>query len=262
MVRGSPRMCIRITGTQCFRAMADISEEICWPTTLLMISVPSRMAESAAAAWRVSTETGIFNLPCSFCSTGKIRASSSSAEIGSAPGLVDSPPMSRISAPSLSISNARSAAASAFKNLPPSEKLSGVILSTPIISVRLPRIRVRDGSRSRYLARGIIFSMNTDGENKSVHLRNSSLNFARAHSRQTGSRHEPAHGQALPRAKNATRDLLRRSDNSRAYTARVTAEQSRDKRAQSNRSRLGNKASRRRAARVQRGKQYKQEFQG
>ena len=50
-----------------------------------------------------------------------------------APGLVDSPPISIISAPSFIISAAYFILLSKSLNFPPSEKLSGVTLSIPII---------------------------------------------------------------------------------------------------------------------------------
>src|ERR1019366_6100236 len=49
------------------------------------------------------------------------------------------------SAPSRSSSSARAMAACESRYAPPSEKLSGVTLSTPITSVRSPRSSVREG---------------------------------------------------------------------------------------------------------------------
>ncbi len=46
------------------------------------------------------------------------------------------------------MATARATAVSGFKNNPPSEKLSGVTFSTPIISVRSPSFSVRFGNRN------------------------------------------------------------------------------------------------------------------
>ena len=64
--------------------------------------------------------------------TGRTRRRSSSAPTASAPGRVDSPPMSRTSAPSRTSSAACSTARAASKNSPPSEKESGVTFTTPM----------------------------------------------------------------------------------------------------------------------------------
>ena len=66
--------------------------------------------------------------------TGTTRRSSSSSATGSAPGRVDSPPTSRMSAPSAASRSPCSTAASASRNSPPSENESGVTLTTPMIS--------------------------------------------------------------------------------------------------------------------------------
>ncbi len=64
--------------------------------------------------------------------SGTTRAISSSAETGAAPGRVDSPPTSIMSTPSAISRRAWPSAASASRNRPPSEKLSGVTLTTPM----------------------------------------------------------------------------------------------------------------------------------
>ena len=64
------------------------------------------------------------------------RAISASGGTGSAPGRVDSPPISRISAPACSMAWPAAIAASASKCRPPSEKLSGVMFRMPITSGR------------------------------------------------------------------------------------------------------------------------------
>ena len=61
------------------------------------------------------------------------RRNSSSAAIASAPGRVDSPPTSTMSAPSATIFRPCSMAFSAARNFPPSENESGVTFNTPMI---------------------------------------------------------------------------------------------------------------------------------
>ncbi len=63
---------------------------------------------------------------------------SSCSSIFFEPGLVDSPPISIISAPSCSIFFACSTADKTLLNLPPSENESGVTFNIPIIIVFLP----------------------------------------------------------------------------------------------------------------------------
>src|SRR5690606_12268651 len=69
------------------------------------------------------------------------RALSVSASTSAAPGRVDSPPTSRMSAPSAASASPWATAASAEAKSPPSEKLSGVTLTTPMTSVRPVRRR-------------------------------------------------------------------------------------------------------------------------
>src|SRR5208283_4806496 len=59
---------------------------------------------------------------------------SSSRDVGSEPGLVDSPPTSMISAPSSTICIAWSMARSREKKLPPSKKESGVTFRMPMMT--------------------------------------------------------------------------------------------------------------------------------
>ncbi len=69
--------------------------------------------------------------------TGTTRAISSASSTGAAPGRVDSPPMSRMSAPWPISRRACATAASTPKCRPPSEKLSGVMLTMPMTRGRL-----------------------------------------------------------------------------------------------------------------------------
>ena len=64
----------------------------------------------------------------------RTRAHSSSRLTGSPPGRVDSPPMSRMSAPSSAICRACACAANRVSCAPPSEKESGVTFKMPMIS--------------------------------------------------------------------------------------------------------------------------------
>ena len=79
----------------------------------------------------VSTET-VAPREASARITGTTRDSSSSTSGRVAPGRVDSPPMSRMSAPSASSSAPCAIAVSAVSHRPPSEKESGVTFTTPM----------------------------------------------------------------------------------------------------------------------------------
>ena len=101
------------------------------PVTSLMMAAPRRTQIFATSAWRVSTDTTAPSAT-SARTTGTIRRASSSLDTGRCPGRVDSPPTSMMSAPSSSILRAWATAASASRFSPPSEKESGVTLSTPM----------------------------------------------------------------------------------------------------------------------------------
>ena len=117
------------------------------PETSLMMWAPASMAASAVAAWMVSTETMALPeapapsaLPApsarSARTTGRTREISVSMSTLWAPGRVDSPPTSMMSAPWAMSSRAWATAASGSAQRPPSEKESGVTLRTPMRSVR------------------------------------------------------------------------------------------------------------------------------
>ncbi len=80
----------------------------------------------------VSIEIGTAVRPASPSTTGITRASSRSSDTGSAPGRVDSPPMSIRSAPASASASPCAIAASGSRKSPPSENESGVTLITPI----------------------------------------------------------------------------------------------------------------------------------
>ena len=94
---------------------------------------PTASAAAATFAFDVSIEIcAVVPADASASITGTTRCSSSCSETGSAPGRVDSPPMSRISAPSPASSRPCAIAASACRNAPPSENESGVTFTIPI----------------------------------------------------------------------------------------------------------------------------------
>ena len=79
------------------------------------IEAPASIAARATTALRVSTETGMSGSSWSIrWITGTTPSDSSSAETGSDPGRLDSPPMSTMSAPSDTIWMACFTASSAF----------------------------------------------------------------------------------------------------------------------------------------------------
>ena len=129
------------------------------PVTSFTIEAPASMAARATSAFDVSIEMTIWVerspgrsvakrgwallSPVNLSITGITRPISSSAPIGSAPGRVDSPPMSMMSAPSATSSSPCSTAFSGVKYSPPSENESSVTLSTPMIHPCRARSTVR-----------------------------------------------------------------------------------------------------------------------
>ena len=69
------------------------------PEISLITSAPASSTAAATAAWRVSTEITASVHERSSRTTGSTLSNSSSAATSAAPGLVDSPPMSRLRAP-------------------------------------------------------------------------------------------------------------------------------------------------------------------
>src|SRR5918994_6627983 len=132
MVGGSPFLCIRHTA-QSLCATASSAPGAVSASTSLIIEAPAARAAFITAGRRVSTETQRSE-SCS--STGITRLSSSSSGTGAAPGGVIPPPISMISTPSLASLRAWAMASFRLKNMPPSEKESGVTLITPMTSGR------------------------------------------------------------------------------------------------------------------------------
>ena len=103
------------------------------PDTSLTMETPWLRHIAAVEAWRVSMDTMALGAAARIPrTTGSTRSASTSGDTGLCPGRVDSPPTSMMSAPSSSISKARRTAFLELMVTPPSEKESGVTLSTPI----------------------------------------------------------------------------------------------------------------------------------
>src|SRR5215469_2689558 len=153
MVRGSPCMCMRHTA-QPHAAAASTAPGPRSARTWLM--KPARAAEAArmTSGLLVSTEMTAVVVARSRSMTGSTRCSSSSRLTGCAPGRVDSPPTSMSAAPSAAMRSPVSTAASTDAKRPPSEKESGVTLSTPITTGRV-RSSVRSAQRRRTGGDGI-----------------------------------------------------------------------------------------------------------
>src|SRR5258708_3556305 len=130
MVAGSPFMCMRQTA-QLLSRTASMAPGAWSACTSFTMEAPDCSAARITAGRRVSIETQRSPI---FSSTGMTRASSSASETGAAPGRVDSPPMSMMSAPSSASFLACATAADASRKRPPSEKESGVMFTTPITS--------------------------------------------------------------------------------------------------------------------------------
>ena len=136
MVRGMPWRCISTSGASRSAANASMSGESRPAEVSLIQSAPASRAASATASDVVSMlRMGGASMVASRIDliTSTTRRCCSRTETGSAPGRVDSPPTSMMSAPSRSISRARPTAASRAIWRPPSEKLSGVTLRMPMI---------------------------------------------------------------------------------------------------------------------------------
>ncbi len=102
--------------------------------TSLMIWAPASSAAAATSAFCVSMLMGTVVSAASSLMTGMTRRSSSSADTGSLPGRVLSPPTSMTSAPSAHMARPCSTASVRARKLPPSEKESGVTFRMPMTS--------------------------------------------------------------------------------------------------------------------------------
>ena len=97
-----------------------------------MIEAPAAKASRITFGSKVSTEIGM-SQEDKASTSGKTRSISSWTEMLSAPGRVDCPPISMMSAPSFLSCSACRRAASLFRKSPPSLKESAVTLRIPII---------------------------------------------------------------------------------------------------------------------------------
>ncbi len=104
-VPGSPCMCI-ITAETPEDAISSVIPGALSPYTSFMMSAPAPIAACATSGFMVSTLIGTSAELTSSRSTGSMRPISVVADTGVKPGLVDSPPMSMMSAPSSIILNA------------------------------------------------------------------------------------------------------------------------------------------------------------
>ena len=127
----SSRLCMMTTAEPVSATASAMPGSRCRPQTSLMTQAPSRAASRATLALLVSMEIGASS-SASASSAGTTRRSSSSSGTGRWPGLVDSPPISTIAAPSATIVFARATAAASSAWRPPSENESGVTLRMPM----------------------------------------------------------------------------------------------------------------------------------
>jgi hypothetical protein len=131
MSRECPRQCMSTHGQPASATTFAIVGSASPPETSLTTAAP---ASSAAAATLARVVSMLIGTPAAASAriTGTTRPISVSASIRSAPGRVDSPPTSTRSAPCARSSTPCATAASRSAYRPPSEKESGVTLSTPI----------------------------------------------------------------------------------------------------------------------------------
>src|SRR6266542_1713618 len=131
----------------------------------LTMAAPASSAARATMAFVVSIEIGMVERFASYLITGRTLCSSSSADtVAAPPGRVDSPPTAMMSAPSAIICSAWASALAIEKNAPPSLKLSGVTLSTPITSVRSPMESWRPSAIGQLRTLGRVFGVSIQEE--------------------------------------------------------------------------------------------------
>src|ERR1700722_17283423 len=147
MVAGLPFRCMATHPPPCRAATGHREAD-----TSLISDAPACTAASATTSLVVSIDT--LTWPASASITGITRRSSSAVETGSAPGRVDSPPTSTMSAPSSTISCALMIARSLSNHLPPSENASGGTLMIPITNGRPSRVALGMTTQSKPACRG------------------------------------------------------------------------------------------------------------
>ena len=126
-----PRQCMATKGTPASATTVAMAGSARAPLTSFTRAAPAERAAEATCARMVSMLT---TAPAEVSSrtTGSTRRSSSSTDGRLAPGRVDSPPTSRMSAPCPSSSRPCATAADGSNHSPPSLNESGVTLTTPI----------------------------------------------------------------------------------------------------------------------------------
>ena len=115
-------------------AVCNICESANPPLTSLIIDAPALIAASAVLA-RIVSILIVTPYLANSAITGIVLFNSSSSLTRSAPGRVDSPPMSMMSTPSAIISKPRLTAVSNSLCLPPSANESGVTFKMPITNM-------------------------------------------------------------------------------------------------------------------------------
>ena len=126
------RLCITMTGTLCSATTLAMSGSRCRPQTSLAIAAPASSAHATTADFMLSMETGVPRATTS-ASTGRSRCNLPRRTPAARHRAGwNSAPMSTMSAPSAIMRRACASALSGAINCPPSEKESGVTLSTPI----------------------------------------------------------------------------------------------------------------------------------
>src|SRR3990170_245813 len=108
------------------------------PDASFTTRAPARSAASATAGFDVSIETGTSTSRTRRPIAGSTRASSTSSATGVEPGRVDSPPRSRMAAPSATCCRPRATIASVSRSRPSPLKESGVAFRMPMIHGRAP----------------------------------------------------------------------------------------------------------------------------
>ncbi len=130
-----PRQCMTTNGTRASATTGTMRASARPPLTSLTRRAPAATDCSATEARMVSTLT-MTPSAASARTTGSTRRSSSASSTRVAPGRVDSPPTSIRSAPAATRSRPCLTAASGSNHCPPSEKESGVTLTTPMTAHR------------------------------------------------------------------------------------------------------------------------------
>src|SRR5262249_23331706 len=148
------RLCMMITGTACSATTRASPPSRCRPHTSLTMAARAASAHAATSAFMVSMETGTPGATTAGTTGARRRIPSAIGTATALPyGRVDPAPISSPSAPSAIIRRAWSMAAAGSRKRPPSEKESGVTLSTPITIGRPSASRRASGSGDFFSSR-------------------------------------------------------------------------------------------------------------